>query len=62
MPKIVRYTESVQGRVSITTKLKLAKYKEKYQMSECEIIRRALENLLKNTNLEKRKNKTKQPI
>lgn len=49
MPKIVQFTESVQGRVSMTTKLKIAKYKDKYRVTEGEIIRRALEKFLHNT-------------
>ena len=49
MPKIVQLTEAVQGRVSLTTKLKIAKYKEKYHVTEGEIIRRALERFLHNT-------------
>lgn len=49
MPKIVQYTEAVHGRVSLTIKLKMAKYKEKYRVSEGEIIRRALEKFLHNT-------------
>ncbi len=49
MPKIVTYTEAVQGRVSLTIKLKMAKYKEKYRVTEGEIIRRALEKFLHNT-------------
>jgi hypothetical protein len=49
MPKIVRFTESVQGKISPTTKLKMLKYKERYQMTESEIIRRALEKFLHNT-------------
>lgn len=48
MPKIVRYTEGVQGRVSPTMKLKIAKYKDKYRVTEGEIIRRALEKFLHN--------------
>ena len=49
MPKIIRYTEGVQGRVSPTTKLKIEKYKQKYRVTEGEIIRRALEKFLHNT-------------
>ena len=49
MPKIVRFTEGVQGRVSPTTKLKIKKYKQKYKVTEGEIIRRALEKFLHNT-------------
>jgi hypothetical protein len=49
MPKIIRYTEVVQGRVSVTTKLKIEKYKNKFQMTEGEIIRKALERFLHNT-------------
>ncbi len=49
MPKIVQCTEAVHGRVSPTIKLKMAKYKEKYRVSEGEIIRRALEKFLHNT-------------
>jgi arginine utilization protein RocB len=48
MPKIVHYTESVQGRVSPTIKLKIEKYKQKYRVTEGETIRRALENFLHN--------------
>jgi hypothetical protein len=48
MPKIVQLTESVQGRVSTTTKLKIAKYKDKYRVTEGEIVRRALEKFLHN--------------
>ena len=48
MPKIVRYTETAQGKISPTTKLKMLKYKDKYQMTESEIIRRALEKFLHN--------------
>ena len=49
MPKIIQYTEAVQGRVSPTMKLKIAKYKEKYRVTEGEIIRRALKKFLHNT-------------
>ena len=49
MPKIIQYTEVVQGRVSPTMKLKMFKYKSKYKMTEGEIIRRALEKFLHNT-------------
>jgi hypothetical protein len=49
MPKVVQYTEAVQGRVSPTMKLKIAKYKEKYRVTEGEIIRRALKKFLHNT-------------
>lgn len=49
MPKIIRYTEGVQGRVSPTTKIKIEKYKQKYRVTEGEIIRRALEKFLHNT-------------
>lgn len=48
MPKILRKTEAVQGRVTETIKLKMAKYKAKYRVTEGEIIRRALEKFLKN--------------
>jgi hypothetical protein len=48
MPRIVQYTESVQGKVSLTTKLKIEKYKQKYRVTEGEIIRRALKNFLHN--------------
>lgn len=53
MPKIVRYTEAVQGRVSPTVKLKIEKYKQKYRVTEGEIIRRALEKFLHNTTAKK---------
>ena len=53
MPKIVTYTEAVQGRVSLTIKLKMAKYKEKYRVTEGEIIRRALEKFLHNISARK---------
>jgi hypothetical protein len=49
MPKIIHNTEKVQARVSETTKCKLLKYKEKYKITEGEVIRRALKNLLHNT-------------
>lgn len=49
MPKIIQYTETVQGRVSPTTKLKIEKYKQKYRVTEGEIIRRALQKFLHNT-------------
>lgn len=49
MPKIIQCTETVQGRVSPTLKLKMLKYKDKYKMTEGEIIRRALERFLHNT-------------
>jgi hypothetical protein len=48
MPKVVRFTEAVQGRVSPTVKLKIEKYKRKYSVTEGEIIRRALEKFLHN--------------
>jgi hypothetical protein len=48
MPKIVLLTESVQGRVSHTTKLKIKKYTEKYRVTEAEVIRRALKVFLHN--------------
>ena len=48
MPKIIQYTESVQGRVSPTMKLKIEKYKQKYRVTEGEIVRRALKNFLHN--------------
>ena len=57
MPKIVRFTEGVQGRVSPTTKLKIEKYKQKYRVTEGEIIRRALERFLRNTVANQRQNK-----
>jgi hypothetical protein len=53
MPKIIRNTETVQGRVSVTIKLKIEKYKNKYQVTEGEIIRRALERFLHNTTSKK---------
>lgn len=49
MPKIIQYTETVKGRISPTIKLKIAKYKNKYRVTEGEIIRRALEKFLHNT-------------
>lgn len=49
MPKIVQYTEGVQGRISPTMKLKIAKYKEKYRVTEGEVLRRALQKFLHNT-------------
>lgn len=49
MPKILLNTETVQSRVSETIKLKIAKYKEKYRVTEGEIIRRALKKFLHNT-------------
>ena len=49
MPKIVQYTESVHSRVSLTTKTKIERYKEKYRVTEGEIIRRALKKFLANT-------------
>lgn len=48
MPKIILLTESVQGRVSPTIKLKIKKYSEKYKVTEAEIIRRALKVFLHN--------------
>ena len=48
MPKILRKTEAVQSRVTTTTKLKMAKYKAKYHVTEGEIIRRALDRFLAN--------------
>ena len=50
MPKMIQCTETVQGRVSPTLKLKMLKYKDKYKMTEGEIIRRALERFLHNVN------------
>lgn len=57
MPKILRRTEAVQSRVTTTTKLKMAKYKAKYHVTEGEIIRRALDRFLVNVaaNVVKRK-------
>ena len=49
MPKIVRYTEGVQGRTPPTIKLRIEKYKQKYSVTEGKIIRRALEKFLHNT-------------
>lgn len=49
MPKIIQNTEKVQARVSETIKRKMLKYKEKYKITEGEIIRRALKNFLHNT-------------
>ena len=48
MPKLLRKTEAVQSRVTETTKLKMAKYKAKYRVTEGEIIRRALDRFLAN--------------
>ena len=48
MPKILRKTEAVQSRVTETIKLKMAKYKAKYRVTEGEIIRRALDRFLAN--------------
>lgn len=48
MPKITRLTENVQGRISQTVKLKMIKYKNKYNVTEGEIVRRALEKFLHN--------------
>lgn len=49
MPKILLNTETVQSRVNVTIKLKIAKYKEKYRVTEGEVIRRALKKFLHNT-------------
>lgn len=57
MPKIIRNTETVQGRVSVTIKLKIEKYKNKYQITEGEIIRRALERFLHNTTANSKRKK-----
>ena len=48
MPKILRKTEAVQSRVIETIKLKIAKYKAKYRVTEGKIIRRALDRFLAN--------------
>lgn len=48
MPAIPKKTESVQSRVTPTTKLKMAKYCRKYAVTEGEVVRRALERFLHN--------------
>ena len=48
MPKILINSESVQARVTLTTKLKIEKYKNKYRVTEGEVIRRALKKFLHN--------------
>jgi len=48
MPILPRKTQVVQGRVSDTIELKVAKYQAKHQCSEGQVVRLALEKFLHN--------------